>query len=374
MLVALPWCPTLSTSARSARDRARAATSSPASASPVSRKRTRPYRTSTTVLASFGSASDAVHAESGARNRTRTPSTTSESPGCTRRHATPAARPLERRADTIVAAGDEAGSQYSRGSSAAHRRTRRRRRGRACGCESTNAATRPPRRRRYGMTAGAGVAAAPAAARVEQHPAPARRPQRERVALPDVDHVQLDDAATARHVGDRATSDGRARRRRRAPPTRCRPRLLHSDDERRRDTPSKHRRRQRGRDRRPRRYGTRVADAARRCRRAEQRRAPRRRRTRATRRSGASTSARNSVGCSTAKIGAGGEIRERRDEAHPAEVHATSGARHDATRACDAIRSRATARRHPSTPLGEHAVARACPPAMSAAMPATLSW
>ena len=41
------------------------------------------------VLARFGSVRLAVHTESGARNRTITPSITTESPGCTRNQGTP---------------------------------------------------------------------------------------------------------------------------------------------------------------------------------------------------------------------------------------------------------------------------------------------
>ena len=68
-LVAEPWWPSLSTSAPSdAAACSSSHSSSPRSASPVNRNRTAPCRTRTTVLASLGSVSDAVQAESGAKD------------------------------------------------------------------------------------------------------------------------------------------------------------------------------------------------------------------------------------------------------------------------------------------------------------------
>ena len=55
-----------------------------------------PYSASTTTLPAFGSFSPIIHAESGASTCRRTPSTTSESPGCTRVHS-----------HVLVARGDE---------------------------------------------------------------------------------------------------------------------------------------------------------------------------------------------------------------------------------------------------------------------------
>ena len=77
---------------RARRTRSRAAPPLPSPHRPSSSMRTAPYSASTTTLPAFGSLSPTIHAESGASTCSRTPSTTSESPGCTRRHATCSSR------------------------------------------------------------------------------------------------------------------------------------------------------------------------------------------------------------------------------------------------------------------------------------------
>ena len=130
--------------------------------------------------------------ESGARNVMATPSITRLSRGCARTQRTCCrARRIERRAIRVGAAGKPGVDEESRMQRAQHRRraadvigVRMRQH------EHVERTAAPPDVRNDGRSSR--VAAAPRTAGVEQNPVRVRRAQRDRVALPHVDHVQLD--------------------------------------------------------------------------------------------------------------------------------------------------------------------------------------
>ena len=154
----------------------------------------------------------------------------------------------------------------------------------------------------------AGVSAAPRAARVEQNPMPVRRAQRDRVALPDVDHVELDIArATAPAASTRAPRPTTS-----APSAGRMPFARRARDDHRTPTSRTRRRsrRTRRRDRRWRRAES-PRPSTRRVRDRPAADAPRRRTRRATGPIGASTSPQKIIGCASSMQRIRREIRQR---------------------------------------------------------------
>ena len=144
-----------------------------------------------------------------------TPSIVELSPGCARTHRTwSSRRRVERLRDTPRPHPGKPASTYIGGCSASKHGRRaadvigvRMRQHEQVERPAATADVRHDGRR-------ARVAAAPRTAGVEQNPMAVRRAQRDRVALPDVDHVQLDLAV--RRDARRAAARRAARRRRRA--------------------------------------------------------------------------------------------------------------------------------------------------------------
>ena len=153
--------------------------------------RTSPTRTSVTTLARFGSVSDARPCGVRREKRDRHAVDRDVSPGCARTQRTRSrARRVERLAIRCRGAGKARVDVGARMKRAKH--VRRAADVIGVRMRQHEHVEAPPRRPMYGMTVDRpGVAAAPRAAGVEENPVSVRRPQRDRVALSDVDHVQL---------------------------------------------------------------------------------------------------------------------------------------------------------------------------------------